>query len=474
MRHGVVGVSFRLSGAKRQARFLFCDWAAIAVSTLLALAWRTHDWGVLLQPLETLRLYTGAFGFLFVAYGLLLYLADMYEPAARFRSFSSVVKLTIAIGAAAVLLAFLFYYRPLWQISRGALAAQAAGFWVLALGWRLVFSSPDLLARGSTRVVLLGATDAARDVVELVEQRGFGEWVVVGIADDGGTPAAQAGAVPLLGSGSDLVRILERHSAHGAIVCQASGLSPESIRSLLACRARGYYVADMPTFYKRLSGKLPIEHMSDSWFVFAGGFDGRSRPVTENLLRAWDVAMAVTGLVLLAPLLVVVSVLIKCTSRGSVLFGQERLGRDERPFRLLKFRTMVANAEARTGPVWSSGGAHDPRTTVIGRFLRRTRIDELPQLWNVLVGDMSFVGPRPERPEFVELLKERIPFYSLRFAVKPGITGWAQVNFRYADDVASSAEKLRYDLFYVNERSSVLNLLILLRTLKTVLFKAGS
>jgi lipopolysaccharide/colanic/teichoic acid biosynthesis glycosyltransferase len=185
-----------------------------------------------------------------------------------------------------------------------------------------------------------------------------------------------------------------------------------------------------------------------------------------------DVVLALIGLIFSAPLWPVIAIMTKLEAPGSVLYRQVRLGKGRRRFTILKFRTMVADAEAK-GPVWSMGGK-DPRVTRFGRILRRSRLDELPQLWNILVGEMSFIGPRPERPEFVEQLESQIPLYHLRFAVRPGLTGWAQVNYKYGSSVDDAAKKLEYDLYYVQENSLLLNTRILLRTLETVLLQAGS
>ena len=202
-------------------------------------------------------------------------------------------------------------------------------------------------------------------------------------------------------------------------------------------------------------------------------FTTDTRPVLSNLFRLLDVLAALTIMALSSPLWLLAFVGIKLTMPGPVLYSQERVGKDEKTYTIYKFRSMRVDAEKLSGPVQSSGSG-DPRVTPFGRFMRRTRIDELPQLWNVLVGDMSFVGPRPERPNFVAEYKREIPFYGLRFQIKPGLTGWAQVGYRYGNTVNDTRVKLSYDLYYVQERSIPLFALILLKTVTTVLFKPGS
>jgi exopolysaccharide biosynthesis polyprenyl glycosylphosphotransferase len=189
--------------------------------------------------------------------------------------------------------------------------------------------------------------------------------------------------------------------------------------------------------------------------------------------RVGDILAAAAGLVVAAPAILLAALAIKLTSQGPVFYHQRRVGRNGRVFLIHKLRSMVVDAEAKTGPIWASAG-EDPRVTPVGRFLRRTRADELPQLWNVVVGDMSFVGPRPERPEFIDELTRQIPFYGQRHVVRPGLTGWAQVRYCYGASLAAAMEKLQYDLFYIKNMSFGLDVFILLETLKTVLVRSGS
>jgi exopolysaccharide biosynthesis polyprenyl glycosylphosphotransferase len=225
-----------------------------------------------------------------------------------------------------------------------------------------------------------------------------------------------------------------------------------------------------PPVYEEYTGKIAVENLRPSWLIFSEGF--RRRRAVEATKRAFDVLCALTGLVLASPLMLMVAIANLLSSEGPLLYSQWRVGRNGRPFTLYKFRSMRNDAEEETGPVWST--ENDPRVTRVGRFLRRTRLDELPQLWNVLKGDMSIVGPRPERPEFIEDLTRQIPYYSQRHAVRPGVTGWAQVRYNYAASVEDSLQKLQYDLFYVKHLSIAFDLFIVLETIKTVLVRSGS
>ena len=239
---------------------------------------------------------------------------------------------------------------------------------------------------------------------------------------------------------------------------------------LLECRLRGIGVEDWLTFYEKQTGKILVTNLRPSWLIFSDGFV--KTQLTRALKRSVDLVLSVIGLALSLPLMALTALAIKIDSRGPVLFRQERVGQNGRIFVLNKFRSMRADAEDTSGPVWAIPG--DPRITRVGKWLRRTRLDELPQFLNVLVGDMSFIGPRPERPEFVRLLQRRLPFYPGRHSLRPGITGWAQVRHQYAASIEDSLEKLQYDLYYVKNLSPLLDLLILLSSVQVILFGRGA
>ena len=226
----------------------------------------------------------------------------------------------------------------------------------------------------------------------------------------------------------------------------------------------------LASVYEQYTGKIAVENLRPSWMIFGDGF--RRRPTVAALKRAFDVVLALVGLVLASPAMLVVWLVLRFGSKGPVLYSQTRVGKDGVNFTIYKFRSMRVDAEAASGAVWSTH--NDPRVTPVGRFLRRTRLDELPQLWNVLRNDMSIVGPRPERPEFIAELSENIPFYGQRHVVRPGLTGWAQVRHRYGSTVDDAQDKLQYDLFYIKHLSLAFDLYIVLETVKTVLVRRGS
>jgi sugar transferase (PEP-CTERM system associated) len=240
---------------------------------------------------------------------------------------------------------------------------------------------------------------------------------------------------------------------------------------LLDIRLRAGVTFDHLTdVYEQYTGKIAVENLRPSWLIFSAGF--RKTPSLLAVKRTMDIVGSFVGLLLALPMMAVVALAVRLSSPGAILYEQERVGLNGRVFRIHKFRSMRADAEATTGPVWST--ANDTRVTRVGRFIRLTRLDELPQLWNVLRGDMSLVGPRPERPEFVSTLTEEVPFYGQRHVVKPGLTGWAQIRYTYGASVEDTIEKLQYDLYYIKNMSVALDAVIAIETLKIIILRRGA
>lgn len=274
----------------------------------------------------------------------------------------------------------------------------------------------------------------------------------------------------VIGTYEQLLAVVEREGIDKIVVALSDRRGKLPMETLLACKLRGVDVEEGTTFYEQVSGKVMLENLRPSWMIFSPGFS--ISPLLRLLKRLGDILFSSIGLVLAAPLMPVIAILIKIDSRGAVFFTQERVGQNGKHFILLKFRSMQADAEVATGPVYANQG--DYRITRVGRLLRISRLDELPQLLNVLRGEMSLVGPRPERPYFTEQYAKEVPYYTQRLSVKPGITGWAQVNYPYGSTVEDAIEKLRLDLYYVKNMSLLLDLLIILKTVKIVLFGQGA
>lgn len=274
----------------------------------------------------------------------------------------------------------------------------------------------------------------------------------------------------VIGSYDQLLEIVERERIDKIVVALEDRRGTLPIQALLACKQRGIEVEESVAFCEKLCGRVMLENLRPSWLIFSPGFAVSAFQRLQK--RALDFVLAAIGLLLAWPVMLAIAVFIKLDSRGPALYMQARTGALGKQFTLLKFRSMYVDAETTTGPVFAD--AEDPRVTRVGRFIRRARLDELPQLMNVLWGDMSFVGPRPERPFFVEQYIKEIPFYDQRLNVKPGITGWAQVRYPYGATLKDAEEKLRFDLFYVKNMSLLFDLFIIFKTIKIVLLGRGA
>jgi exopolysaccharide biosynthesis polyprenyl glycosylphosphotransferase len=345
---------------------------------------------------------------------------------------------------------------PLLEITVAVLLGSAL--------WESTVAS-SLAAR--RRILLVGTGGGGTDLLEDVSLAAPRlPFEVIGVVDDTRTTDQIAG-VPLHGKVEDLAEIVAEHRPQIVVLandrCRAA-----AFERLVAVGHLGFSVVGLPEFYEYAFGRLPVRNLTPQWFMSI--LHLYRRPYSELTKRMFDLAVASAVLAIVWPLLPVLAVLVWRT-RGPVIFRQVRLGEGGKPFTIYKFRTMARDAE-RDGAVWAAEG--DPRVTDIGRFMRKTRLDELPQLWNVLKGDMSFVGPRPERPEFVAELEAGVPYWSRRHLVKPGITGWAQVRRGYTADAAGTGDKLSYDLWYLRHRSLVVDIAICVKTLSTLLSGSGA
>jgi exopolysaccharide biosynthesis polyprenyl glycosylphosphotransferase len=362
----------------------------------------------------------------------------------------------IIISAAALWL-------PLLELSVSKLAAMAIAVFVIAAAWEIAIAS---IARPRTRVLLVGLTPSSRELVQALAEKGRPQtFNLIGFVDDEASHDAIAGR-PLHGRLADLEQVVREERPHLVLVGVPRG-RPEVFARLARVAGQDFQVLGLPEFYEHAFGRLPVRHMTEAWFMSL--LHLYQRPYSVSVKRAFDLVVAVTASVLLAPLLVLIAALV-CRTPGGLIYRQVRLGKGGRLFTMYKFRTMSADAEAGEA-VWAT--FDDTRVTAVGRVLRRTRLDELPQLWNVIRGEMSIVGPRPERPEFLELLAETIPFWTRRHLLKPGITGWAQINSGYASDCDTTERKLAYDLWYLRHRSLVVDFLICVRTLPRLVLGVG-
>ena len=402
-----------------------------------------------------------------------LYYNDLYDLAV-IDSFSELaIHLLQAMGAASFLLAFAYLVHPQIVVRTDVFMVSMGIVFVLISTWRFFYKR--LLDSGTfdQRIIVLGSGGLAQDILsEIAGRKDCGYSVVAVVPETFGEnqPPAKGKRPPLVRNDFDGLSDLSRElRVKKVVVALKEKRARFPIRELLNCRIAGIDILEGNSFFEMLSGKLYVEQLNPSWLIFSQGFY-RSR-IQGVFKRTGDLLLSLCMLIVLSPLIGLTAAAIKVDSRGAAIFSQERIGRGRRPYMLHKFRSMVADAEKFSGPVWAQD--EDPRITRVGRFIRKWRIDELPQLWNVLKGEMSFVGPRPERDFFIRQLEERIPFYAERFTAKPGLTGWAQVSYGYGASVEDAIEKLNYDLFYIKNMSFLMDAMIVLRTIKIVIFGKG-
>lgn len=395
----------------------------------------------------------------------------MYQPAFHDGLKATFLRLVPSCLLGFVLLTLIFYIFPDLYLGRGVVGFVFAIAAPSILVTRVVFYISARSTILNTRVLFVGAGPLAKECSTLAKasQRKH-KYNIVGyvrITDE----AVYVPETELLPMEGTMMQMVRKHRLREIIVAlhdRRGGALP--IRDLLACKLNGIKITDAAAFFERDACQIRVDSLQPSWLVFGNGFDqGLIRTVCK---KVFDVVVSIGVLIVASPILLITAILIYVEDRGPVFYRQERVGKDNKTFGVLKFRSMRTDAEKGGTPQWAS--ARDPRTTRVGRVIRLLRIDEFPQILNVLKGDMSFVGPRPERPFFVDQFCEEVPFYNVRHSVKPGITGMAQVRYQYGASVEDAVQKLQYDLYYVKNNSLFLDLMILIDTLQVVLLGKGS
>jgi sugar transferase (PEP-CTERM system associated) len=403
--------------------------------------------------------------FLTILVLLCSYYFDLYEPQLLQDRREVYFRVLFVVGFVCLSLSLLVFFIPAVGMAQYVLPLGFAFLAGALLAWRRIYEW--ILTKKFFRecVYVLGGGNYAGTVAELINSRaelGMDVCDWDGISTDKDERKRNMTAV--------LTRLnTTRPNIDRIIVAMEDRRGELPVQELLALRFRGVMIEEAGTFLERLSGKIQLDGLRPSSFLFAEGF--RIKPSQQLTRRIASFLVSAIGLLLFLPVAPFVILAIKLSSDGPLFFQQTRVGVGGRNFTVYKFRSMVQNAEA-AGAAWAS--QNDPRVTAVGRFLRKTRIDEIPQLWNVLRGDMSLVGPRPERPEFVPWLEEQLPFYGLRHMIRPGLTGWAQVRFKYGATLEDSREKLEYDLYYVKHMTLGLDLLIMFETIKTIVRRRGA
>ena len=407
-----------------------------------------------------------------------MYYFDLYDSSVLGNRREVLIRLTQVLGTVYSVSVFLYYFYPPLELGRGIFVIGLLFVAMLLFSWRKLFSAMNGASGFADRALILGEGPLA----ELL-QREFESRTELGLRVVGRLPAVDngnghdhrsrgksSGDPPGTDTGEILCGAVQLLRANRIVVAMGERRGKLPVELLLSLKCRGIRVEDGVAVYEAITGKVPVESIRLASLLFSPGCYASRFHLFYK--RVASIVVSMTGLLLSLPLHPFIVLAIKLTSPGPVLYHQKRVGRDGGVFECYKFRTMRADAEADIGPTWAADD--DPRITPIGKFLRLSRMDEIPQLWNVLKGDMSLIGPRPERPEFVNKLIGEIPFYHLRHTVRPGITGWAQVRYKYGSSVEDAKEKLRYDLFYIKNMSAGLDLLIFLNTIKIILLGRGA
>jgi sugar transferase (PEP-CTERM system associated) len=404
---------------------------------------------------------------------LSFYYSDLYAIDQTLSVRELFLRLMSGAGLACILIAIVSY--PIPRFGKTLYTSQMTLMVLSLCAWRVGLMRVIEKARIHGRVLVVGLQAIGKLVAEeLLRQKKLGMEVVGFVGESAGQLTLSYGnpvrvSLPVYRT-SSLMDLFEQKSVNRILLADVDSCSDALSRELVTLRTRGVVMEDCHSFYERLVSKIAIADLSPEWIVRCKGF--RRDRLIMLAKRLIDVAVSAVGLLLSAPITLLAAVAIKVDSPGSIFYGQERVGQNDQPFTIYKFRSMRDGAEANGGPVWAT--KDDPRITRVGKIIRKLRIDEIPQMINVLKGQMSLVGPRPERPFFVQELNRKIPYYSLRHSIKPGITGWAQISYSYGDSEEDAIEKLQYDLYYMKNMSPLFDLQIIFESLKVVLLGKGA
>jgi len=426
-------------------------------------------WHALAPPFPPL-LYAAATGAGVFGCFAALYYADAYGPAALSSGRDAFRSVIAVMGVAFLLAVALHHFARLPSGAVEAMGDTAALYFPLLLAERFAFGIGTSLKPLSERLLIVGASDLGIAIARYATgRRKLGSRLVGFLSDELEHERSFIEGIPVLGKVHQLEKFVDQFAIDRIVVASKGRKEHFPSEVLLNQKLNGVAVESGISFYERVSGRVYIRDLQPSYLIFSEGF--RTSRFADFEKRVFDLVVSAFGLLLTSPVMLLCAIAIRLDSPGSVFFSQERVGKGGKLFWVLKLRSMYDGAEAECGPVWTQAG--DDRVTRVGRFLRKTRLDEVPQLWNVLKGEMSLVGPRPERPEFVESLCVRYPYFALRESLKPGVTGWAQIQKGYVNEVEEFEEKLALDIYYMKYRSTAMDLLILWKTAKTMLLMSG-
>lgn len=404
-----------------------------------------------------------------VIFQFCLYLFGQYDLGIIHTGLAEcLLRITQAFGVGCIMLGVVYYVLPQVIISTKIFWTSYFFVCLLIVGWRLIYFKILNDRLFSLPVIMVGTGDLAASIageIEVPKDSGYKIVAFVGHVP----PDYNPNNAPLLSDSSVLLEYCLAKGVKRIIVALDDRRGTMPVNDLLHCKLQGISINDGISFYEAVTGKILVSKVNPAWLIFSGGF--KTGPVRYFVKRMMDIGFSVFGLLVSLPFTLLTAILIKLESPGPVFYCQERVGEREQVFKVIKFRSMRDDAE-KNGAVWAM--TDDPRVTRVGAFIRKFRIDEVPQMWNVLRGEMSFVGPRPERPVFVEQLNKVIPYYSLRHSIKPGLTGWAQVCYPYGASEKDALRKLEYDLYYIKNMTVFLDLLTVFRTVRTVIFRVGA
>ena len=407
-----------------------------------------------------------------VLFGILigLHLHDLYTHFYVKNQIVLIQQLCLVMGVAFLTQGVIAYLNPSLRVPIRVMLVGSAIAVTTIYFWRIFFSTYALQVMGRDHLLLVGGSPLLEDIGQHVSDHPEAGLSVAGYVDDRHEPGIMLSGGKVLGPMSALSEIVKASQPHRLVIGMFERRNRMPVGELLELRFAGHIIEEVSTTYERVCGRVCLKEIRPSQLIFSGELGPRAQNMVVQ--RLFNVFIAVVGLIVSFPIIVLTALAVRLSSPGPVLYRQVRVGLADAPFTVYKFRSMRVDAEAGTGAVWAQ--KDDPRVTPVGRIIRKIRFDELPQLVNVLKGEMSMVGPRPERPEFVRALNEQIPYYRQRHCVRPGITGWAQINYKYGDTLEDTITKLEYDLYYIKNMSMALDNYIIFHTLKAMLMSRGA
>ncbi len=402
---------------------------------------------------------------------LILYFYDLYDYVVMTNRRELMLRMVQALGISWALLALVFYFVPQLLIGRGVSVISVPLVLALLIGWRMFIHSLTGHPEIGEKILVVGTGKAALDTAEAVwERRDAGYRIAGFISENGATPMQKLGRSVILGKAPDLESVIRNEKIDRVVIAVRERRGAFPTEALLKMSLAGdISIEECTSFFERITGKVHVDMLRPSWLIFAGR--RRDTPIKSVFRELFHRTLALIGLIASLPIAVIAALLIKLESRGPIFYSQERVGKNGHIFNVIKFRSMKTDAEADGKPIWAA--TNDERVTRVGHVIRKLRIDEIPQFWNILKGEMNFVGPRPERPHFVKQLATEISYYEHRHLVAPGLTGWAQIKYPYGASVSDAIQKLQYDLYYIKNQSLTLDMVIVFETIKTVLFSNG-